>query len=74
MSKFSSIAKNNYKQACADSNVTDFWSVYYCRIIASILVAMIRKTNATPNHLTYLSLIIHIVGVSFLIKMNYIVK
>ena len=73
MSKFISIAKANYQQACADSNVTDFWSVYYCRVIASIFVTMIRKTSITPNHLTYLSLIIHIIGVSFLIKMNYVV-
>jgi phosphatidylglycerophosphate synthase len=73
MSKFISIAKANYKQACAKSNVTDFWSVYYCRVIASIFVTMIRKTSITPNHLTYLSLIIHIIGVSFLIKMNYVV-
>ena len=73
MSKFISIAKTNYQQACADSNVTDFWSVYYCRVIASIFVAMIRKTSITPNQLTYLSLIFHIIGVSCLIKMNYIV-
>ena len=74
MSKFISIAKTNYQQACADSNVTDFWSVYYCRVIASIFVAMIRNISITPNHLTYFSLIIHIIGVSFLIKMNYIVS
>ena len=73
MSKFISIAKANYQQACADSNITDFWSVYYCRVIASIFVVMIRKTSITPNHITYLSLIIHIIGVSFLIKMNFIV-
>ena len=73
MSKLISLAKANYQQACADSNVTDFWSVYYCRVIASIFVTMIRKTSITPNHLTYLSLIIHIIGVSFLIKMNYVV-
>ena len=73
MSKFIYIAKTNYQKACANSNVTDFWSVYYCRVIASIFVTMIRKTSITPNHLTYLSLIIHIIGVSFLIKMNYVV-
>ena len=73
MSKFIYIAKTNYQQACANSNVTDFWSVYYCRAIASIFVAMIRKTSITPNQITYLSLIFHIIGVSFLIKMNYIV-
>ena len=73
MSKFIYIAKTNYQKACANSNVTDFWSVYYCRVIASIFVAMIRKTSITPNQLTYLSLIFHIIGVSCLIKMNYIV-
>ena len=73
MSKFISTAKENYQQACSYSNVTDFWSVYCCRVIASIFVAMIHKTSITPNHITYLSLIIHIIGVSFLIKMDYIV-
>ena len=74
MSKFISIAKANYQQACADSNVTDFWSVYYCRVIASILVTIIRKTSITPNQLTYLSLVVHIIGIVFLVKMNYIVS
>ena len=71
MSKFISTAKINYRQACAESNVTDFWSVYYCRMLASIFVVMIRKTSITPNHLTYSSLSIHIIGILFLIKMNF---
>ena len=66
-----STAKINYRQACAESNVTDFWSVYYCRVLASIFVVMIRKTSITPNHLTYSSLAIHIIGILFIIKMNF---
>ena len=66
-----STAKINYRQACAESNVTDFWSVYYCRVLASIFVVMIRKTSIIPNHLTYSSLAIHIIGILFLIKMNF---
>ena len=68
-----SIAKINYKQACAESNVTDFWTLYFCRVFASILVTIFQKTNITPNQLTYLSLLSHIIGIIFLVKMNFII-
>ena len=73
MSNLLNVAKENYRNACQYSNVTDFWSLYYCRVFASIFVAIIRKTSITPNHLTYSSLIMHIIGISFLIKMNFII-
>ena len=66
-------AKKNYQQACANSNVTDFWTLYCCRVFASIFVVIIRKTGITPNQLTYFSLVIHVIGILFLIKMNIFV-
>ena len=73
MSNFFNIAKKNFKNACAESNVTDFWSIYFCRFFASIFVTMIRKTKIIPNHLTYASLFIHIIGILFFIRSNFII-
>ena len=73
MSNFIYNAKTNYRQACVNSNVTDFWTLYFCRVFASILVTIFRKTNITPNQLTYLSLLSHIIGIIFLVKMNFII-
>ena len=73
MSNFINIARKNYQHACANSNVTDFWTLYFCRAFASLLVTILRKTRITPNHLTYFSLITHIIGIIFLVKMNYII-
>ena len=70
MQNFINIARKNYKQACSDSNVTDFWTLYCCRVFASIFVVIIRKTGITPNQLTYFSLVIHVIGILFLIKIR----
>ena len=72
-SNFINIAKTNFNNACAESNVTDFWSIYFCRFFASIFVTMIRKTKIIPNHITYGSLFIHIIGILFFIRSNYII-
>ena len=52
--------KENYRQAIAVSNVTDFWTNQVCRRIAAVIVIIISPTPITPNIVTCLSLLINI--------------
>ena len=53
--QFFTQVKENYRQAVAISNVSDFWTNQVCRRIAAVIVITINPTPITPNIVTIVS-------------------
>ena len=54
--------KENYRQAIAISNVTDFWTNQVCRRIAAVIVILINPIPITPNIVTVCSFVVNMVA------------
>ena len=62
MMKYFIRVKENYRQAIAVSNVTDFWTNQVCRRIAAVIVILINPIPITPNIVTVCSFVVNMVA------------
>ena len=62
MIQYFSRVKENYRQAIAISNVTDFWTNQVCRRVAAVIVVLINPMFITPNLVTVCSFAVNMVA------------